>query len=99
MLLLEQHPEGCQRAGRAAGNYNRAAPPLGRPQTTPHSLGKWWESPEGRIFAAVLFFTSLDLLHRADQKPGGPPGASPQQSPITWLGQEVNLSTHPSIHP
>ena len=57
----------------------------GGPQTTPHSLGTWYESPEGRIFATLLVFTSLDLLHGSDQKPGKPQRASPRQSPSSWL--------------
>lgn len=63
MLLLEQHLRDWQQAGRTAGDYKQEVLPWGRPQTTLGSLGKWWESPEAGIFAMLLFFTSLDLLH------------------------------------
>lgn len=95
MPLLVQHPRDQQQAGRTAGDYKQEAPPWGRPQTTPHSLAKWWESPDGRIFATLLFFTSLDLLQGSDLKPGNPQQALPWQSPSSRLGQVVKPPTHP----
>lgn len=67
----------------------------GRPQTAPHSLGKWWETPKGGIFTALLFFTSLDLLHGSGKKPGKPQWASTRQSSSSQSGRVVNPPIHP----
>lgn len=87
MLLLQQHPGKWQQAGRTTGDDSQAG---GDPKTTLHSLGKSWESPERLL---LLLFTSLDLLHRSDQKPGKPQWALPWEFLVGVSSETSPLSS------